>query len=144
MNEQEFRYISALVCLQARAQSNEPVVAGRKMREGKICSSCKSVLPPPHIRGLKRCEFCQDKHLVYMHFRRCFGWRCRFRTEAKKRLPRELTFRSAETLRGLALRGNCVTDKWDLEGFELGLEVGRGGIWLRLSDEQYRALGGVL
>ena len=144
MNEQEHRYLYAVVCLQARAQSNEPLAASRRMHAGKICSACKSVLPAPHTPGLKRCEFCRDKHLVYMHFSRCFGWRCRFRTEARERLPRELTFRSAETLRELARRGNCVTDRWDREGFELGLEVGRGGIWLRLNDEQYRALGGAV
>jgi hypothetical protein len=41
-------------------------------------------------------------------------------------------------------RGNGLIDKWDSDGFELGLEMGKGGIWLRLSDDQYRALGGVL
>jgi len=48
------------------------------------------------------------------------------------------------TLRELAKRGNGLIDKWDREGFELALEIGRGGIWLRLSDKQYQALGGVL
>jgi hypothetical protein len=144
VNEKEYQYLNALVCLQARAQSNEPQVAGRKMRAGMICSSCKSPLPAPHTPNRKQCQFCVDKHLVFMCFRRCFGWQCGFRTQARKKLPREFTLKSPDTLREIARRGNCVTDKWDREGFELGLEVGRGGIWLRLNDEQYLALGGVL
>jgi hypothetical protein len=44
----------------------------------------------------------------------------------------------------LASRGNGLIDKWDSKGFELGLDIGKGGIWLRLTDEQYLALGGVI
>jgi hypothetical protein len=79
-----------------------------------------------------------------MYFRRFSGWHCSFRNEARKKLPRELTFKHAETLVELVRRGNGLIDKWDQEGFELDLVIGRGGVWLRLSDEQYRALGGVL
>ena len=84
------------------------------------------------------------KHLVFMYFRQCRGWHCSFRTETKEKLRKEFTFKTRDTLRELAKRGSCVTDKWDQEGFELGLELGRGGIWLRLTNEQYAALGGVL
>ena len=59
------------------------------------------------------------------------------------KLPREFAFKTPAKLRELAKRGNCVTDKWDQDGFELGLELGRGGNWLPLTDEQYAALGGV-
>jgi hypothetical protein len=47
-------------------------------------------------------------------------------------------------VRELASRGNGLVDKWDREGLELGLEISKGGIWLRLSDEQCRAIGGML
>jgi hypothetical protein len=82
--------------------------------------------------------------MVFMHFRQRFGWHCAFRNEARKKLPREFTFNSSATLRELATRGNGLVHKWDRDGFELGLDVGKGGIWLRLNDEQYLALGGVL
>lgn len=72
------------------------------------------------------------------------GWHCGFRTQARKKLPLEFTFKGPDTLPEQARRGNCLTDRWDREGFEPGLEVGRGGIWLRLKDEQSLALGGVL
>ena len=144
VNESEYRYLFAQMGLYARAISNEPIIAGKKMRAGKICSSCKCPLPAPHSPGLKRCVFCADKRLVFMCFRQCYGWRCCFRTEARKKLPKEFTFKTAATLRELARRGNGVTDRWDQEGFELGLELGRGVIWPRLTDEQCAALGGVI
>jgi len=144
MNEQQYRYLIGRACQYARAISDEPIAAGRKMREGKICSSCKIALPVPHIRGLRRCEFCSTKHLVYMYFRRRSGWHCGFRTQARKKLPREFTFNSSAAVRELARRANGLIDDWDRRGFEIDLEVGRGGIWLRLTDEQYLALEGLL
>ena len=144
MNEQQYRYLISLTCLQARAFSNEPIAAGRRMRAGKICSSCKLGLPEPHTPGLKRCETCASSHLVFMYFRQRCGWHCGFTTETRKKLPKEFTFNSSSTVRELASRGNGLIDKWDREGFELNLEIGKGGFWLRLSDEQYLALGGVL
>lgn len=144
MNERQYRFFISQALRSARSISNEPLVAARKMEAGKICRSCKSPLPLPHTQGAKRCLFCADKHLVYMYFRECFGWHCGFRTEARKKLPKEFTFRSAATVREIARRGNGLIDKWDRDGFELGLELGRGGVWLRLTDGQYRSLGGVL
>jgi len=41
-------------------------------------------------------------------------------------------------------RGGGLIDKWDREGFDLAFEMGKGGVWLRLTDDQYQALGGVL
>lgn len=144
MNEQQYRYLFGLTCLQARAFSKEPIAFGRMMRAGRICSSCKGPLPKPHVPGLKRCAFCANKHLVFMYFRRRFGWHCAFRDEARKKLPREFTFNSSATVRELAKRGYGLVHEWDREGFEVGLDIGKGGIWLRLTDEQYLALGGVL
>ena len=79
-----------------------------------------------------------------MYLRQCFGRRCGFTTETRKKLPKEFTFNNSSTVRELASRDNGPIDKWDREGFELNLEIGKGGIWLRLTDEQYAALGGVL
>jgi hypothetical protein len=114
------------------------------MRAGKICRSCKSVLPMPHIEGAKLCDFCAERHLVYLYFRERDGWHCGFRTEDRKKLPKEFCFRTAATVREMVRRGNGLIDKWDSDGFELGLELGKGGVWLRLSNDQFRALGGVI
>jgi hypothetical protein len=128
----------------ARSISNEPYAAARKMRAGKICRSCKSVLPLPHTEGAKLCNFCAERHLVYLYFRERHGWHCAFRTEDRKKLPKEFCFRTADTVREMVRRGNGLIDPWEIQGFQLALELRRGGVWLRLSDDQYRALGGVL
>ncbi len=143
MNEQQYRYLFGLSCQQARSFSNAPIAFGRMMRAGRICNSCKVSLPGPHTPGSKRRASCEDKHLVFMYFRQQSGWHCGFRTEDRKKLPREFTFKSSTTLRELARRGKGLVHAWDREGFEIDVELGKGGIWLRLSDEQYRALGGV-
>ena len=77
-------------------------------------------------------------------FRNRYGWHCSFRTEARKKLPREFTIKISATVRELVRRGSGLIDKWDSEGFELDLEIGKGGIWLRLTDDQYRAIVGVV
>lgn len=144
MKEDALRFYMALGARQPRALSKECFAASRKMGAGKICSSCKAPLPLPQTPVVKRCGFCYDKHLVLMSFRHCFEWRCRFTTEARERLPGQCTFKDAAKVRELATRGNALIDKWDRDGFELDLQLGRGGIWLRLSDEQYMAIGGLL
>jgi hypothetical protein len=128
----------------ARLISDVPVIAARKMRAGEICRSCKSPLPSPHLPTLKLCDFCADKHLVFMYFRRRCVWYCAFRNESRNKLPRELTFKSSASVREIAKRGNGLVDEWDRQGFDIDLELGRGGLWLRLTDKQYLALGGVL
>jgi hypothetical protein len=142
MNERQYRFFVNQALFYSRSISNEPLNAARRMRAGKICRSCKSPLPRPHTSGGKLCVFCADKHLVYMYFRYCSKWFCSFRTETRKKLPRELTFGKSASVREIVRRGNGLIDKWDREGFELALEIGKGGVWLRLNDSQYRALGG--
>jgi hypothetical protein len=144
MNESAINFFLNQSLVYARSISNEPVVAARKMRAGRICRSCKSPLALPHTQGAKLCGSCASSHLVYMYFREFHGWHCGFTTEARKKLPKDFTFRTAASVRELATRGRGLVDKWDHDGFELSLQIGRGGIWLRLTDDQYRALGGVL
>ena len=79
-----------------------------------------------------------------MSFHRCFGWHCRFYEAGGRHLPTRLTFRNAARIREAAKRGNARTDKAARDAIELAIEIGRGGLWLRLTDEQYRALGGEL
>src|SRR5262252_9053267 len=123
MNESEYRFHLSRASVYARSISNEPYVAARNMRAGRICRSCKSPLPPPHAPGAKLCGFCADKHLVYMYFRYCSRWHCGFRTEARKKLPKEVTLGNAASVREMARRGNGLIDSWDRDGFELSLEI---------------------
>jgi len=131
----------------ARAGSVEQKTANRKMSkmsDGKICRSRRSPLPMPHTPRAKLCAFCAGKRFVQMTFRGCSRWQYRFWTEANERLLTELTFQNADKIRKIARRGNGLIDNRDRDGFELDLEVGRGGTWLRLTDEQYSAPAGTL
>ena len=121
----------------------DPFVVGRNIQAGRICSSCRTPLPQPHKPGSKQCEQCVGKHLVYMEFFRCFEWHCSFHEAGRRRLPTRLTFRDSAKIYEMALRGNARSDKAAREALDLAIEIGRGGVWLRLTDEQYRALGGV-
>lgn len=78
-----------------------------------------------------------------MTFFRFHGWHCSFYTERWQRLPKRLTFRDAASIWETARRGNGLIDDADRERLELGIELGRGGIMLRLTDEQFRAIGSV-
>ena len=50
----------------------------RRRREGKICCSCGSNLPPPHTFGERYCVRCLEAKApprrVYMHFMLVNGW----------------------------------------------------------------------
>jgi len=119
-------------------------IAWQKMRSGQICSSCRRPLPKPHRPECKRCENCTGRHHVRMTFRRWDGWHCRFYTEHWRPLPKRVTFRDAASIIETARRGNGLVDGETREALERGIKIGSGGIMLRLSDEQFEAIGGVL
>ena len=137
MDERVFRFFMS------QAQRPDPFIVGRNIQAGRICSSCRTPLPQPHKPGSKQCEQCVGKYLVYLEFFRCFEWHCRFWEAGRRRLPRRLTFRDSAKIYEMALRGNARSDKAAREALDLAIEIGRGGVWLRLTDDQYRALGGV-
>jgi hypothetical protein len=136
MDERVFRFFMS------QAFRPDPLIASRRIRAGRICSSCRVSLPQPHTPGRKQCEQCVGKHLIYMEFFRCFGWHCRF-WEGRRRLPKRLTFQDSAKIYEVAGRGNARNDKAAREAFDTAIVIGRGGIWLRLTDEQYRTLGGI-
>ena len=119
-------------------------IAWKKIRSGQICSSCRRPLPKPHRPECKRCENCTGRHHVRMTFRRWDGWHCRFYTEHWRPFPKRLIFRDATSIIETARRGNCLVDGATREALERSIKIGRGGIMLRLSDEQFQAIGGVL
>ena len=69
------------------------------------------------------------------------GWVCQFLEEdLKTPLPRRVTLGSHEKVREMARRGGAAMSLDVLQALDHGIEIGRGGIWLELTDEQYRAL----
>jgi hypothetical protein len=96
---------------------------------GKICCLCRSSLPAPHTYGEKRCARCTS------------GWHCQFlEADLKTPLPRKLNFPGPEKIVETAERGGYVMNLEGRQALENGIEKGRGGIWLLLTEEQYQKL----
>src|SRR5579863_2351879 len=116
----------------------------RQIREGRICALCRDSLPPPHTLGEQLCGKCRSerkRHRVYLSFMHRESWYCQFLEEdLKTSLPRKLIFRSHQKVRELAERGGCALNLETLQALNHGLETGRGGVWLELSEEQYLKL----
>jgi hypothetical protein len=83
-----------------------------------------------------------ETHRVYMYFM-LYGsrWNCQFLEEdLKTPLPRRLNFSSAEKVRELAERGGAFTDLAGNQAFDYGVGMGRGSVYLKLTQEQYAML----
>jgi hypothetical protein len=81
------------------------------------------------------------RHKVYMSYMHRGGWYCQFlEADLKAPLPRKLTFKSHEKIREMAERGGCEMNLEARASFDHGIEIGRGGLWLELSEEQYQKL----
>jgi len=69
------------------------------------------------------------------------GWYCQFLEEdLKTPLPVKLSFADESKVRQLAEKGGGFANLEDQHAFNHGIEIGRGGIYLQLTDEQYRKL----
>jgi hypothetical protein len=79
-----------------------------------------------------------------MTFHYSHGWHCRFFTKRWQIFPKCLIFRDAASILETARRGNGLIDAAARECLEMAIELGRGGIMLMLTDEQFLAIGGTL
>jgi hypothetical protein len=76
-----------------------------------------------------------------MSFMYRHGWLCQFLEEdLRTPLPRKLHFRTEDKVREIARRGGGMLNLECLQAFDHAIEIGRGGVWLELSDEQYQTL----
>jgi hypothetical protein len=76
-----------------------------------------------------------------MYFFKRDGWQVQF-TEAdlKTPLPRKLTFTDPEKIRELARRGEVWGDSESRQILEHAIDTGRGGVFLKLTPDQYNRL----
>lgn len=78
---------------------------------------------------------------VYMSFMLRDGWYCQFLEEdLRTPLPKTLRFKDQEKLIELARRAGAIKNLEDRQSIENAIQIGRGGIWLRLTEAQYGAL----
>ncbi len=83
----------------------------------------------------------EQPHRVYLSFQLRDGWLCQFlEADLKTALPRKLHFASPDKLIELVERGGGFTDQDSRLMVNQGIEIGRGGIFLKLTDEQYATL----
>lgn len=83
----------------------------------------------------------EQRHRVYLSFQLRDGWRCQFlETDLKTSLPRKLHFASSDKLIQLIERAGGFTDQDARSMVNHGIEMGRGGIFLKLTEEQYAKL----
>lgn len=69
------------------------------------------------------------------------GWYCQFLVQdLKTPLPKKVRFKSEQKIREIAERGGCNLNLETRQSLDHGIEIGRGGIWLELSEEQYQKL----
>jgi hypothetical protein len=68
-------------------------------------------------------------------------WRVAFlEADCKRSLPRHVHFASPEKIRTMFKRNAKSKLLEDEQALEHGIEIGRGGFWLELNEEQYQAL----
>jgi hypothetical protein len=83
----------------------------------------------------------RPSHQVYMYFFLRSGWQVQFlEPDLKTPLPRKLTFADPEKIRVLARRGEALGSSESRQMLEYAISVGRGGIYLKLTPEQYARL----
>lgn len=111
---------------------------------GKICARCLVSIPdPPPTPGERLCSQCRSPeiHRVYMYYMYRTSWMCQFLEEdLKTPLPRRLYFRGPEKIRSIVEKVGNFANLQDRQALDYGLEIGRGGVWLQLTEEQYRRL----
>jgi hypothetical protein len=84
-----------------------------------------------------------NERLIYMSFvGNRDGWHCRFHRDDLRKTPisRQLVFQSAEKIYEAARRGNGLISVESRQNLDEAITTGRGGIWLRLTENQYSAL----
>jgi hypothetical protein len=83
----------------------------------------------------------RPSHRVYCTFFFRKAWQVQFcEADLKTPLPRTLTFADPEKIRELARRGEAWGTFEARQMLEYAIEVGRGGMYLRLTPGQYAQL----
>jgi hypothetical protein len=78
-----------------------------------------------------------------MYFMHRDGWYCQFlEADLKTPLPKKLTFEHSQKIIELAERVGYSMHLEERQSLDHGIENGRGGIWLLLTEEQYTKLKG--
>jgi hypothetical protein len=76
-----------------------------------------------------------------MSFQDRHGWQCQFlEADLQTPLPRKLHFKSSDKIIELVERGGGFKDQESRLMLDQGIAIGRGGVFLNLTNEQYNGL----
>jgi hypothetical protein len=76
-----------------------------------------------------------------MYFMLRDGWHCQFlEADLKTPLPKRLNLSSPQKVIETAERGGYNMNLEGRQALDHGIENGRGGVWLLLTEEQYQKL----
>ncbi len=76
-----------------------------------------------------------------MSYQDRYGWHCQFlEADLQTPLPRKLSFASPGKIIELVQRGGGFKDLAERQAFDQAITVGRGCLYLSLTDEQYAKL----
>ena len=82
-----------------------------------------------------------DRRRVYMSFMDRKGWQVQFlEQDLKTPLPRKLHFASPDKVVELVERGGGLSNLESRQALDQAIEIGRGGVFLNLTEEQYARL----
>jgi hypothetical protein len=81
------------------------------------------------------------RHRVYLSFQCRYGWHCQFlELDLKTPLPRKLHFASPDKVVELVERGGGLSNLESRQALDQAIKIGRGGVFLSLTAEQYAKL----
>ena len=81
------------------------------------------------------------RHRVYLSFQCRCGWQCQFlEQDLKTPLPRKLRFASPDKVVELVERGGGLSNLESRQALDQAIGIGRGGVFLNLTEEQYARL----
>jgi hypothetical protein len=82
-----------------------------------------------------------QSHKVYLYFQCRNGWNCQFlEQDLQTPLPRRLHFSTPDKVIEVIQRVGGLIDSESKTMVNLAIENGRGGVFLKLTDEQYAKL----
>jgi hypothetical protein len=105
---------------------------------GEICCACKIGLPPPHTPGERYCDRCRPPlQVVYVSFEKNVSWHLVFFDSNSKQRLCTLVFAGDDKIVELAKRSGALKDLAAKRALEQGINGGRGGLFLKLTPDQY-------
>jgi hypothetical protein len=113
----------------------------RMRLNGEICCACKNLLPKPHTPGERYCDRCRPPlKVVYVSFEKKASWHLVFSDSNSQQRLCTLVFADDDKIVELAKRSGALTNLEAKQALEQGIYKGKGGMFLKLTPEQYAKL----